>query len=209
MKNLLLIMMTCCIAKECGAQIFAQKKTKRELLLQQIVALQVYVGYLQKGYTVVKDGINAINNIKEGDFDLHNVFFNSFDKVNPVILSYSKVPAIAGFAYSIEKLCIEAISSIGFDSNLTGAEKSYLEKVLTSLRSKTVITINELTMVTTDELLEMKDDERIKWIDRIYDDIKDKYVFVQSFCKDAQVLSAQRSNNAKEINSSKVLNGLR
>ena len=55
--------------------------------------------------------------------------------------------------------------------------------MLNVLLDKTAQVISELKLITSDNLLEMKDDERIEWIDRIYADIKDKYVFVQSFSK--------------------------
>lgn len=209
MKSLAITILLIALFQDNHAQIFAQKKTRRELLLQQIAALKVYTGYLQKGYEIAKNGINTINDIKHGDFDLHNVFFDSYNKVNSAILNYAKVPAILSYADGIDKACNEAMIIIVNDQNFSPEENEYLKKVFTTLRDKTVEVINELKLVTSDGLFEMKDDERIEWIDRIYDNIKDKYVFVQSFSKGAQVLSAQRLHNETEINNSRALNGIK
>ena len=45
---------------------FNQKATQKKYLLQQIAALQVYIGYLQKGYSIAKTGLTTIGNIKNG-----------------------------------------------------------------------------------------------------------------------------------------------
>lgn len=209
MKSLVIVLVFISIVQDCNAQFFAQKKTRRELLLQQIAALQVYTGYLKKGYEVVTNGINTISDIKNGDFDLHSIFFDSYKEVNPIILNYEKVPAIMHFAEVIESSCSNSITMIDKDANLTQEEKNYLQDVINTLLNKTNVTLDQLMMVTTNELLEMKDDERIEWIDRIYKDIKDKYVFVQSFSKSIWVLSAQRLHTQTEINTSKALNGLK
>lgn len=209
MKGLAITILLIAILQDSHAQIFAQKKTRRELLLQQIAALKVYTGYLQKGYEIAKNGINTINDIKHGDFDLHNVLFDSYNKVNPAILNYAKVPAILSYADGIDKACKAAMINVINDQNFSPEENEYLKKVFNALLDKTVEVINELKLITSDELLEMKDDERIEWIDRIYDDIKGKYVFVQSFSKGAQVLSAQRLHDETEINNSKGLNGIK
>ena len=209
MKSLALCILLITILKESNSQIFAQKKTRRELLFQQIAALEVYTGYLQKGYEIAKNGIYGINDIKHGDFDLHSVFYDSYNKVNPAILNYAKVPAILSYAEGIDEVCNKALIIIVNDQSYSREENEYLKKVFNALLNKTVEIINELKLLTSDNLLEMKDDERIDWIDRIYDDIQDKYVFAQSFSKEAQVLSSQRLHTGTEINNSRALNGIK
>jgi len=209
MKSLVITILLIAIFQESHAQIFAQKKTRRELLLQQIAALKVYTGYLQKGYEIAKNGINTITDIKHGDFDLHTIFFNSYNIVNPAVLKYAKVPAILSYADGIDKTCKEAMINVVNDQNFSQEENEYLKRVLNTLLDKSAQVISELKLITSDNLLEMKDDERIEWIGRMYDDIKDKCVFVQSFSKGAHVLLAQRINNVTEISNSRALNGIK
>ena len=65
-------------------QVHAQKP-KHKRLIEQIAALQVYIGYAQQGYIIANKGLTTVRNIKNGDFNLHRDFLSSFKKVNPKI----------------------------------------------------------------------------------------------------------------------------
>jgi len=82
MKKIIAIAMLLSITKSMSAQTFAewfrQKSTQKKYLIQQIAALQVYIGYVSKGYSIAKKGLNTIQDIKHGDFDLHKNYFNNF-----------------------------------------------------------------------------------------------------------------------------------
>ncbi|MDQ3843049.1 MAG: hypothetical protein M3342_03415, partial [Bacteroidota bacterium] len=68
-----------------------QKKTQIKYLLQQIAALKVYTGHIQKGYAIARSGLTTIQSIKKGDVTVHQTFFSSLQKVSPAIQQYSKV----------------------------------------------------------------------------------------------------------------------
>ncbi len=70
---------------------FNQGATQKDYLLQQIAALQVYDGYLQKGYNIAKDGTCAISTIKNGDLNLHTGHIDSLKIVSTRVRNYSKV----------------------------------------------------------------------------------------------------------------------
>jgi hypothetical protein len=65
-----------------------------------------------------------------------------------------------------------------------------------------------MTMVITAGKLRMSDDERINAIDRIYNDIADKLVFLRTFNKENNVLAIQRGREMVDTKVSKKLNGL-
>ena len=73
---------------------FQQKKTRLTYLTQQIVALQVYEGYLQKGYTIAKNGLNTMGAIKGGEFSLHQQFFAALSAINPALQHDSQIADI-------------------------------------------------------------------------------------------------------------------
>ncbi len=106
MKNYLIILFVLSVSF-CQGQTydewFRQKKTQKKYLLEQIAALQTYIGYAGKGYSIVTGGLSIIRNIKHGDFNLHNNFFNSISSVNPAIKKYSKVVSIIVMQISIAK----------------------------------------------------------------------------------------------------------
>src|SRR5690606_36713128 len=73
---------------------FRQKKTQIEYLIQQIAALQLYIGYAKKGYNIAKEGLNTIGGFTRGEFDLHGNFIHSLKKVNPEIKPYTRMADI-------------------------------------------------------------------------------------------------------------------
>ncbi len=50
---------------------------QKKSLLQQIAALKVYIDYAQKGYSIAKEGLTLIGNIKNREFDLHSKYISS------------------------------------------------------------------------------------------------------------------------------------
>ena len=211
MKRLLIILLCVCSIKS-NAQTydewFRQKKTQKKYLLQQIAALQTYVGYVEKGYSIASKGLNTIRDIKHGDFNLHNTFFNSLSSVNPIVRKYVKVADIISMQISIAKLVRSTIKQCTNAKQITPAELNYLQQVFNNLLDDCAKNLDELFELITDGEQKMKDDERIKRIDKLYEEMHDKQVFVQSFSQSAKGLSVQRMNEHYDIVITKKLNGL-
>ncbi len=186
-----------------------QKKTQKKYLLQQIVALQVYIGYAKKGYNIASKGIATVRSIKNGDFNLHRDFFSSLKNVNPKIKKYSKIADIIAYQVRIINETKRTLQGIRETKQFTTEELDYCKQVFDNLLEECVKTIDELFMVITSGELEMKDDERLKRIDKLYADMQDKYSFCSSFSEEMGLLSVQRMGEQMEINRSKILNDLR
>lgn len=184
-----------------------QKATQKKYLLQQIAALQVYIGYAKKGYNIVSGGVNTIRNIKNGDFNLHRDFFNRLKNVNPAIRRYAKVADIIAYQVKIIKQTKISIQQIRETKQFTEAELDHCKQVFDNLLDECLKTVDELVLVTTSGKLEMKDDERLKRIDRLYADVQDKYSFTCVFSEDMGILAVQRLGEQMEINRSKLING--
>jgi hypothetical protein len=69
--------------------------------------------------------------------------------------------------------------------------------------------LETLSDILLDGKVSMKDNERIAAIDRIYDDMQDKQVFVRAFSEETKGLCIQRENEQNELIISKKLNGLK
>lgn len=188
---------------------FNQKATQKKYLLQQIAALQVYIGYAKKGYKIVNSGINTIRNIKNGDFNLHRDFFNQLKNVNPAIRKYAKVADIIAYQIKIIKQAKATLQQIRETKQFTESELDYCKQVFGNLLDECLKTIDELIMVTTSGNLKMKDDERLKRIDGLYADVQDKYSFACSIGDDMGLLAVQRLGEQMEINRSKLINGIK
>lgn len=181
-----------------------QKETQKKYLLEQIAALKTYIGYAEEGYSIAKKGLNTIKDIKNGDFNLHDNFFKSLSAVNPEIKKYSKVAAIISMQISITKL----VRNSRF-KQLTSVELNYLQQVFNNVLDDCAINLDELFGLVTDGEQQMKDDERIKRIDKLYTDMQDKQIFVQSFSNSAKRLSLNRRNDQYDIEIQRKLNGLK
>jgi hypothetical protein len=187
---------------------FEQKKTQKKYLLEQIAALQVYLGYVKQGYTIANKGLTTIRNIKNGDFGLHHYFFESLKSVNPRVKSYAKVADIIAYQLRIMKETKQTLQIIKELRQFTHAEIEHCSMVFNNLLTDCLKNIEELILLITADQFEMKDDERIKRIDVLYADMQNKYAFSASFSEEMGLLSVQRMREQHEVNLSKKLNGL-
>ncbi len=187
---------------------FRQKKTQIQYLVKQIAALKVYTDYLEKGYNIAKDGTNLINDIKHGDFNLHNNYFTSLKSVSSSVRNYSKVSAIVSDQTSILKNFRKLLNYCDGSDQLSSSEKEYIHSVYSNLNAESEKDLDELFLVITSGEVEMKEDERIKKIDRIYLSVKDKVSFSKSFSSQVLILIHQRFNDKIDIDRSKKIFGL-
>lgn len=196
MKNAFVVVLICfvlCVQGQNGAKEG----------IQQIALLQLYIGYLQKGYSIAKNGLNTISNITDGHWKLDIEFFNSLKNVNPAIRRYSKVAAIIDYQLRIIKLC-SALRKKTF----RGEEAEYINSVIRGLLTECSAMIDLLTTVTVNGKLQLSDDERIRVIDGIYKDVLEQYDFIRGFNNEAGILLLQRQKDEVDVKISKLLNGL-
>jgi len=213
MKKLLILFMLGMLATTTQAQTFAewfrQKKTQKQYLIGQIAALQVYIGYAQKGYSIAKDGLNTIGDFKRGEFNLHTGYFNSLKSVNPKIKQYAKVADIMAMQVTIIQSYGRTRRHVRESGAFNGEELDYIMRVLGRLLDDCSNTLDELISVTTDGNPEMKDDERLKRINILYKDMTDKYTFSQSFHSETMVLAASRIKENNDVRTSRALYGIK
>lgn len=191
------------------AEWFQQKKTQKKYLIQQIAALQVYIGYAKKGYNIAKDGLNTIGGFTRGEFDLHGDFINSLKSVNPEIKRYVKVADIIALQVKIVQQSGRAYRQLQRSNVLSASELTYIDRVFTRLLDDCEQILDELITVTTNGKLEMKDDERMSRIDRLYLDMQDSYTFSKGFADEAQALALSRKKEYSEVITGRALQGIK
>jgi hypothetical protein len=191
------------------AEWFQQKKTQKKYLIQQIAALQVYIGYAKKGYNIAKEGLTTIGGFTRGEFNLHTDYFNSLKSVNPEIKRYARVGDIIALQVKIAQNYSRSYWKLNSSDVFSNDELAYIGRVFSRLLDDCAKTLDELITITTDGKLEMKDDERIQRIDRLYMDMQDKFTFTQSFSNDAVSLVASRVKEKIDVQTSRVLHGIK
>lgn len=187
---------------------FRQKKTQIKYLTEQIAALQVYAGYVEKGYKIAKDGLDAIQAIKNGDFSLHNNYFSSLKNVSTNVKAYAKIADIIALQISIVQNCKRQKKFMKQSQQFSNNELVYAGKIFDNVLDGCTGIIDELTILITNGLLQMKDDERIKRIDKLYDSMKERSAFVQHFGNDNNILAVQRMKDQNDVQVSKELFGI-
>lgn len=191
------------------AEWFRQNKTQKKYLIEQIAAFQVYLGYLQKGYHIAESGINAINEIKHGDLNLHRLFFTSLQNVNPNVKRYVRVTDIIALQNKTTRIASATMQLTYKTTQLNTGEKDYIKNVYKNLLSDCSDDLDDLIAVVTDGTLTMKDEERIKRIDGIYKGITDKYAFANHFQNQVKILTLQRSRETYDIKTLQLFNHIK
>lgn len=200
----------CCTAQaQTFAEWFKQKSTQKKYLLQQIAALQVHIDYAQKGYEIAGKGIYTIRSIKNGDFNLHNNFFQSLEAVNPTIGKYVKVAEILSYQAVIIRQVKFTLNGIRQSARFTSSELAYIKNVFDHLLTDCIKTIDALIAIITSGELKMKENERLQKINELDRGMQEKAGFCNSFCRNAQMLSGQRLHEQIEIDYSKRLDAIK
>lgn len=196
MKKLMLLLLLTGMFQVSHAQLFKewfkQKKTQIEYLVKQIAALQVYIGYVQKGYEIADKGLTTIGNIKNGDFNLHRDFFGALKNVNPKIRNSAQVADIIALQVKIIQAQQRNFQRAKQSEGLTVKEVDYIAGVYFRLLEQTADNVEELITLITANNYELSDDERIKRINALHADMQDKYGFVRWFGDQTDVLVTNR-----------------
>jgi hypothetical protein len=167
------------------------------------------MSYAKKGYNIVSGGLNTIRDIKKGDLNIHNTFFNSLKVVDPKIEKYQKVADIISYQIRIIKQAKQTMAYIRETKQFSTEEIEYNRKVFDFLLQDCLESIDELFAIITSGELEMRDNERLTRIDKLYADMQDKYTFCTVMSEDMALLAAQRMGEYWEIQKSKLINGIK
>jgi hypothetical protein len=208
MKKCIMIMWI--ILFSFSGQVVAQSTEIQQLLLnvEKLAQLKRILSNMKKGYEIVSTGYNTIKDISKGNFNIHQTFLDGLMQVSPVVRKYKKIAEIISYQTRLVKEYKSAFRRFDASNLFNTNEIKYMDNVYTNLFNKSLQNLEELTMVITAGKLRMSDDERINAIDRIYNDIADKLVFLRTFNKENNVLAIQRGREMVDTKVSKKLNGL-
>jgi hypothetical protein len=208
MKKCIMIMWV--ILFSFSGQVVAQSTEIQQLLLnvEKLAQLKKILSNMKKGYQIVSTGYNTIKDISKGNFNIHQTFLDGLMQVSPAVRKHKKIAEIISHQTQLVKEYKSAFRRFDASNLFNSNEIRYMDNVYTNLFNKSLQNLEELTMVITAGKLRMSDDERINAIDRIYNDIADKLVFLRTFNKENNVLAIQRGREMVDTKVSKKLNGL-
>ena len=190
------------------AEWLQQKKTRIRYLLQQVAAFQMYVADLKKGYRTVKNGLDVINDIKHGDFNLHHDYFSSLSAVSPIIKGSSKVQAITDLQAQTLNTS-KAIRTLCSSSFLFLSEQAYITATFNNLVQKCSEDMDKLSILTMSGEMEMTDDQRLNEINALYQSAQDKLSFAVHLKQTTQGLIKSRMKDKANLSTIQSLYGLK
>jgi len=196
---LAVLLLAVATAPGCNAQNFSewfkQKSTQKKYLLQQIAALQVYIGFARDGYRIVDGGLQTVKSITNGEFSLHDAFVSGLKKVSPAIKNDLRAAEIISQQLSI----IKSFSAVRRSELLSADHLSYIASVGEKVISECYRDLEELLLVITSGKVEMSDDERLARLDAIYRRMEDKSAFTRDFCGNVGLMLLQKRNEQNTI----------
>jgi len=202
MKTIKLIAFVIVLSMITGiARVKAQSAEVQQLLLnvEKLSQMKNILKDMKKGYTIISGGYNAIKDISQGNFSLHEVFLDGLMLVSPEVKKYRRVVDIISYQKRIVSEYKSAFSNFKATGNFNPTEVDYLGRVYKQLFDQSADNLDQLLTIITSSKLRMSDEERLSAIDQIFEDTEDKLMFLRSFNSDALTLSLQREKQRADI----------
>ncbi|KAA5548119.1 TerB family tellurite resistance protein [Adhaeribacter rhizoryzae] len=193
-----------------SANLSAQNQEAQQLLLnvEKLAQLKQILSDMKKGYTILSTGYNTIKDLSEGNYRLHQAFLDGLLAVNPTVRNYQKISGIINYQVFILQEYKKAYNRFRQDKNFNPKEIKYLQRVYTNLFRLSLQNLDELASIITANQLRMSDEERLNAIDRIYQDMLDKLIFLRHFNHTTTLLAIQRAREQKDVHTLQKIYGL-
>ena len=187
------------------AEWFSQKSTQKKYLLQQIAALQVYSGYLKKGYSIASNGLGSVSGYLKSENGLHTTYYNRLKMADPVVKKDPMVKDIMSWQQDILKRTQEIDETGG----MTVPEQKYLSSVNNAVLNDCDQQLITLQNVISDNKVEMSDAERLALITKIHTAMLANYRFASQFAAQVKILALRRQQEQKQVKASKRVYGIK
>lgn len=187
-------------SKNAKCQFFDQNGAMRRNTIQQIALLKTYGAYLTEGYKIVNKAITTVNDLKNGEFNLHRDFFRSLANINPKIARYARVGDILASQTIILNDCRKSLKEFRSSGWFSDKELEVMSTVFGNLMAQSTRNLSLLKDISTDGRLELTDDERIRRIDALWEQSQQQERFCLRFSRSNRLLAQMRSRDLNETN---------
>jgi hypothetical protein len=179
---------------------FHQSSTQKKYLLEQIAKLQVYLEYVKKGYNIVNKGLTVIGEIKNGDLNMHRLFFDDLEIVKSSVINYSKTKQTLSAIYFIKNKAEETKEFISTSRSFSQSESKLINQQLDNMLIQLLGDATLLNEVLTNNAFQMNDNERLERIDGIFESVSRKREWINGTVYYCKLLAAQRSKILHDLN---------
>lgn len=188
----------------------AQGFDAQQLLLdwEKLTQLKVLLNDMYDGYRIVEKGYMTIRDISHGSFDLHKLYLDGLLAVSPEVKKYFKVAEIVRLQQTVLREYRETYDRVRSDGHFTAQEVSILGETFGRLVDGSTQTLAGLTSVLTYGLLRASDAERLRSIDRLYEEMRQKLEGVRKVGNDLALISVARASDEHDRDAVRRLYGL-
>ena len=210
MKKLIIILGIVLFTFPMANKALAQKDEIAQLLLnvEKLAQFKQILSDMKKGYKILNGGYNTIKDLSEGNFSLHKTFLDALMEVSPTVKNYKRVADIINYQVILVKEYKSSFNRFKRDTNFNQQELAYLGRVYENLFKQSLNNLDDLVTIITANKLRMSDDERLKAIDKIFDDMQDKLLFLRHFNNNTTVLAVQRAKERNDANTMRLVYGI-
>lgn len=171
---------------------FSQSETRLKYYAEQIATLQIYIGDAEKGYKIVESGLQTIDQIKSGEFNLHSAFYTSLKTVSPAVKNIAEVAEIISLQASIAEQVAQSLHTCRQSGLMSNDEVIYIGNIYSSLVNAGLKNVHGLMTLLTDDQLQLTDGERVGRIRDLDRNMKEQYDCMKGFAGQADLLVQQR-----------------
>ncbi|MFH6999432.1 TerB family tellurite resistance protein [Flavobacterium sp. FlaQc-57] len=196
-----------CLPNKVVAQ--AQEIQQLILNIEKLSQFKQILSDMKKGYEILSGGYKAVKDMSEGNFSLHKTFLDALMLVSPVVKNYKRVGDIINYQVLLVKESKRAFNRFAKSNSFSPEEIAYFEKVYGNLLVQSIRNLDELLTIVTADKLRMSDDERLEAIDKIYQDMEEKLLFLRSFNSSSNVLALQRAREENDIDTAQRIHELK
>ena len=181
----------------------AQAQEMQQLILniEKLAQFRQILKDMKKGYEILTKGYNTVKDLTQGNFSLHEAFLDALLDVSPTVRNYHKVAEIISMQIKLVQQQGDAFARYHGSGNFSSDELDYIGRIYDNLINESLRNLDELTVIITAGQVRMSDNERIEAIDRIYEDVQEKLLFLNDFNNTTSVLSLQREKEQHDTGS--------
>lgn len=154
-----------------------QKKTQQEYLLTQILANQMYLDLLTKGYRVFRTGMGIVAEWKQDEFRLHKTFFKSLGLVRPAVRRFGKIAESTAILMEIVAMH-RRLNKRLTGSELSQVEKQYMRSMLEGIFKKSFTSFDQVVELL-EKSFDLEDQQRLIRLQQIHEHLKEHLLMIR------------------------------
>lgn len=186
-----------------------QKRTQLKYLRQQIVATQVYIGYVKKGYAIARDGLTFIGDVKDGEFSLHRNYFSSLSAINPAISKSVIVDDMVITLRQVREQASRHLLQLRESGQFADDEVKVVRLQLNNRVRVAEVYLEQLIELVSPGTYVMRDAERIERIEVLQQSFAECVQQFRSYLQSNLVLAVQRLQSSHAIDKFRKLYNLK